>query len=210
MKTGYLLSAVISVSLVFLGVGCWLPSVFSENPRLSGRTDVLEDWGVESGDDPVTDRLAANCVSDQCLAVEGLEYPVAVLPDKVRAALESALDNLYLVVATHEAGLKKHGAVRPFAMVVRAEELHVVAVKSLFDKYGLRVPDNQYLGNVQPAETLSGSCRESARVEAENVKAYREEILPTVKGYPDLERVLGNVVGASEEIHLAAFDVCVN
>jgi hypothetical protein len=58
-----------------------------------------------------------NCVADDCLAVEGLEYPVGALSSEAKEALIMALDDEYKALATYDATIGVLGEVRPFSMI---------------------------------------------------------------------------------------------
>jgi len=199
-------------ALAFAGVGCWYPSVKPENPKLSGRTDVLRDyWEVEkSGGGHERDGDASGCLDEECLDIAGLEYPVGELTAGEAAALRAALDEEYRSLAVYDAAVSRHGRIRPFAMIVRAEERHVALIKGLFDKYGLEIPDNKYAGNVQPRETVTEACSAAVKMEEDSATLYRDELLPTVSSRSDIHRAFSLVSSASEMRHLPAFRECVD
>lgn len=153
---------------------------------------------------PATTR---NCVADECLQVENLEYPAATLSEEVTTSLKKALDDEYKAQATYDTVISKFGNVRPFIMIVRAEEQHIAALKSLFDKYGISIPENPYV-NVSIPETVKQACQTGVDAEIENVRLYREDLLPTVSGYQDITAVFTNLMNASETKHLPAFERC--
>lgn len=149
-----------------------------------------------------------NCVADECLLVDGLEYPAQTLPDTVQTALNRALADEYQALATYEAVKKSLGNVRPFVMISRAEEQHIAALKALFDKYGMTVPDNTALGQVAAPSSLRAACQTGVSAEKANAALYRNELLPVVKDYPDITNVFANLLSASENRHLPAFERC--
>lgn len=149
-----------------------------------------------------------NCVAEDCLAVDGLEYPVSVLPEPVAAALKTALDDEYKALATYEAVIAQYGAVRPFIMISRAEERHISALKSLFDKYGIAVPENSYLGKVSTSGMLAEACQTGVDAEVANASLYKDNLMPVVAAYPDITQVFSQLMTASLEKHLPAFERC--
>lgn len=149
-----------------------------------------------------------NCVVDECLFVDGLEYPAGNLTDAAKSALASALDDEYKALATYEAVMVKEGRVRPFVMIARAEEQHVSSLKALFDKYGVAVPENPYAGKVTAPDSMTASCQAGVDAEVANAALYRDTLLPAVKDFADITGVFTNLMNASQERHLPAFDRC--
>ncbi len=58
-----------------------------------------------------------NCLADDCLLVDDVEYPVSVLPAAIQEALAEAINDEYKALATYEAVIAKFGATRPFSMI---------------------------------------------------------------------------------------------
>jgi len=149
-----------------------------------------------------------NCVADDCLAVEGLEYPVGALSSEAKESLIMALDDEYKALATYDATIGVLGEVRPFSMIRRAEEQHIASLKALFDKYGVSVPQNTHIGTVTSPSTLQAACQAGVDAEKANVSLYRGTLLPQVTAYPDLTQVFTHLMDASENRHLPAFERC--
>lgn len=148
-----------------------------------------------------------NCLSDDCLIVEGLDYPVGELSIKVRDALYKAIQDEYKAKAVYEATIDKFGSIRPFSMIVRAEEQHISSLKAIYDKYGLAIPEPEELSLSIP-DTLSEACQIGVNAEIENADLYKKELLPKVSEYPDITFVFNNLMNASQEKHLPAFERC--
>lgn len=153
-------------------------------------------------------QLRRNCLSDDCLAIGDLNYPAGELTENAKSALLKALDDEYKAHATYEEIILKLGSVRPFIMIIRAEEQHVSSLKALFDKYGLTIPENPYTGNITAPTTLVESCSEGVDAEISNVALYKDELLPAVSEYEDITVVFNNLMKASQEKHLPAFQRC--
>lgn len=160
----------------------------------------------QSNDDTPT---AETCVSDSCLEIEDVEYPVSELPENVVVALNKAIDDEYKAHDTYEAVIAKFGQVRPFIMIVRAEETHIASLKALYDKYGMKPPSNPY-ENLKPESTIAENCQVGVEAEIANVKLYKDELLPVVQDYPDISNVFTNLMNASNDKHLPAFQRCAN
>ena len=148
-----------------------------------------------------------NCVSEDCLEVEKLEYPVDELPDSVVQSLNLAIDDEYKARASYEAVMNEIGSVRPFSMIIRAEEQHISSLKALYDKYGLDVPGDPYV-NVEVPSTKAESCAVGVQAEIDNAALYRDTLLPAVADYPDIISVYTNLMNASQDKHLPAFEKC--
>ena len=150
---------------------------------------------------------AQNCVSEDCLKVEDLEYPVDGLPDSVVQALNSAIDDEYKARATYEAVINELVSVRPFSMIIRAEEQHISSLKALYDKYGLDIPVDPYT-NVEVASSKSDNCSVGVQAEIVNAALYRDTLLPVVQDYPDITSTFTTLMDASQDNHLPAFQQC--
>lgn len=171
----------------------------SAGSRASGST------GQATGQTTPTTR---NCVSDDCLAVDGLEYPAGKLPVSVSDAVKSALDDEYKVYSTYNAVVAKIGPVRPFSMIIRAEESHIASLKALLDKYGEQIPANPYEGKITVKDTRQEYCQIGVDAEIANIALYRDDLLKQVTDYPDITTVFTTLMEASRDKHLPAFQKC--
>ena len=149
-----------------------------------------------------------NCLSDDCLLVEDLDYPVEDLPEGVQKALEEAIIDEYKAHATYEAVLDKFGSTRPFSMIIGAEEQHIASLKAIFNKYGLEIPKDTWTGNVVAPESLQQACQTGVDAEIANAGLYEDSLLPSVKDYADITTVFTNLMNASQDKHLPAFEKC--
>ena len=148
-----------------------------------------------------------NCLADDCLLVEGLDYPADELDPEIQEALYKAIQDEYKAKALYEATIDKFGFIRPFSMIVRAEEQHISSLRSIYDKYGLTIPEPESLSLSIP-ESLSDVCQLGVAAEIENVDLYKKELLPKVSKYSDITSVFTNLMNASQEKHLPAFRRC--
>ncbi|HOX41130.1 MAG TPA: hypothetical protein PK263_02970 [bacterium] len=151
---------------------------------------------------------AENCTGDSCLSVEGLEYPAGQLPAAVSTAVKSALDDEYKAYSVYDAVIAKIGSVRPFSMIIRAEESHIASLKSILDKYGETIPANPYPGKVTVEDTLKENCQIGVDAEIANVALYKDQLLPEVAAYSDITAVFNNLMNASNDKHLPSFEKC--
>ena len=150
----------------------------------------------------------ANCLADDCLLVDDLEYPVAELASGAKEALDEAINDEYKALSTYEAVISKFGALRPFSMIKGAEEQHIASLKAVYDKYGLTAPKNTWPSQVTAPATLQQACQIGVEAEIANAKLYEEKLLPMVSNYEDIELVFTNLMNASIQKHLPAFEKC--
>lgn len=158
--------------------------------------------------DTSSDVRTKNCLAEDCLLVDGLEYPVGTLPSDVKLTLDTALDDEYKAYSTYQAIIDKLGSARPFSMIIDAEEAHIAQLKSLYSKYGETPITNQYLGKIVSPSTLIESCRAGVDAEVANGDLYETRLLPIVTEYPDISQVFTNLMNASIQKHLPAFERC--
>ncbi len=149
-----------------------------------------------------------NCLADDCLAIEDLKYPVSELSSEAKVALEKAIDDEYKALSVYESVIKKFGSVRPFSMIKGAEEQHIASLKNLFDKYGLKAPANTWTNKISIPATLQESCQIGVDAEIANAALYNNELLPAVTSYEDITLVFTNLMNASQQKHLQAFERC--
>lgn len=149
-----------------------------------------------------------NCIADGCLLVDNLDYPVGQLSQSVKDVLIEAINDEYKAYSVYDAVIKKLGSVRPFSMVIRAEEQHISMLKSVFDKYGMAIPENTWLKKITAPSTLQQACQTGVDAEIANAALYRDKLLPVVTSYPDITQVFQNLMNASQEKHLPAFEKC--
>lgn len=149
-----------------------------------------------------------NCLADDCLLVSDLEYPAGELSVEVRDALEDAINDEYMALATYQSVRAKFGNVRPFSMIQGAEEQHIASLKALYDKYGLQVPENTWSTKVTTPASLQEACQVGVDAEIANAALYREKLLPVVTEYEDITGVFTTLMNASQQKHLPAFERC--
>jgi len=166
---------------------------------------------LSSSNNPISNKAQMNrnnCLSDDCLFVDDLEYPVGDLTQEAKNALVKAIDDEYKAVSTYQKIIEKFGMVRPFPMIENAEEQHIASLKAVFDKYGLTIPENNWMEKINIPNTFKQACQTGVDTEISNAKLYREELLPVVKDYEDITIVFTNLMEASEQKHLTAFEKC--
>ncbi|MFA6553639.1 MAG: hypothetical protein WCT27_04385 [Patescibacteria group bacterium] len=169
-------------------------------------TTISNTSATNSATETITEQ---NCVADDCLLVNGLEYPASTLPEAVITALGKAIDDEYKARATYEAVIEKLGSIRPFSMIIRAEEQHISSLKAIYDKYGVAIPADPYNPDtLDIPDTVASSCNLGVDAEIANAALYRDELLSEVSTYPDIVAVFENLMNASQDKHLPAFRKC--
>jgi len=148
------------------------------------------------------------CLADDCLEVDNLNYPVGELPPAVKQALDEAIMDEYKALAVYQAIIAKFGQVRPFSMIKGAEEQHIASLKSIYDKYGQKIPTDKGIAKLIIPNTIKESCQMGVEAEIANATLYREKLMPAVVEYDDITRVFSNLMNASQLKHLPAFERC--
>ena len=201
----------IGIGLVMLAAGALGGYALSERgigDPYGGRPErgagMMRDYGA-----PASGKGAsrAACVADGCLAVADLQYPAGDLPRSVQDALAAALADEYKARATYEAIIGQYGAVRPFSMIIRAEEMHISSFKALFDKYGIAVPADA-TGAIQVPPSIAAACAAGVAAKTANAALYDTQLIPAASAYPDIISVFTNLRDASQTRHLPAFERC--
>jgi hypothetical protein len=123
-------------------------------------------------------------------------------------ALTLAIDDEYKARETYAEVIETHGDVQPFTNIIRAEEQHISSLQKLFQTYGLLVPENGWVDAITVTESISEMCAQGVQAEIENAALYREQLLPAVEAYPDVVQVFRNLMNASQNNHLPAFERC--
>lgn len=125
--------------------------------------------------------------------------------ETVKAMVESIEDE-YKSRAFYQAVIDKFGEVRPFSNIVNAEAKHAEMWKSIFAKYGLEVPRDNYAGNMEAPENMKAACEAGIEGEIANIEMY-DNFLTFVKE-ADIRAAIAKLRTASKERHLPAFQRC--
>lgn len=148
------------------------------------------------------------------LAVANPAAPVAIenltpgdLSESEAEALQMALDDEYRAWAVYEQVIDDFGAVRPFTSIQKAEENHIAALETLFERYGLEVPANEWAGSIASFDTLAEACEAGVQAEMDNAGLYAQ--LFEMVDNPDIIQVFTSLQNASQTKHLPAFERCV-
>lgn len=121
-------------------------------------------------------------------------------------ALHRALDDEYHALAVYQSVIVAFGPVEPFVEITAAEQRHIEALSNQFNKHGLPIPENPWIGQIPPFESVQQACLASAQAEIDNAALY-DQIFSQVAD-PSLIRVFTNLRNASLENHLPQFEAC--
>jgi hypothetical protein len=116
--------------------------------------------------------------------------------------LTYAIEDEYLAQARYENVISKFGAGRPFTNILRAETMHIAAVKPLFEMYNVPLPENDARNYLAEPATLSDAFRAGITGEINNINMYNAFLKQNIPS--DVRAVFTALRNASER-HLAAF-----
>lgn len=140
------------------------------------------------------------------LVLSAAGFATSPLKPGDKQALDEAIADEYKARAFYRATLDRFGEIRPFSNIVNAETRHAEMVANLFVKYGLPVPEDTYMGNIEAPESLLAACEAGVRSEIENKELY-DRLLPNVSE-PDIRATLERLRDSSQNNHLPAFQRC--
>jgi len=122
------------------------------------------------------------------------------------AALAEALQDEFKSRATYRRVIAAFGPVQPFVNIEASEGRHITALISLYERYGLEPPTEEWEGRIEAPASVTAACEAAIRGEEENAAMY--ERLLAVVDEPDVRAVLLRLRSASQERHLPAFRRC--
>lgn len=129
------------------------------------------------------------------------------LSDEVIAALTDGIMDEYNAYNTYQVVINQFGPLIPFSRIQQSEAQHIAALETLFNRYGLDVPEATAIDETLTFDSLSAACEIAAQAEINNFDLY-DEMLETVADYPDMVQVMTQLRDASEYRHLPAFERC--
>lgn len=127
----------------------------------------------------------------------------------LEAVLTEAIDDEYKARAIYQLVLDQYGDIAPFTNIAAAEGRHIEALLSLFEKYNIPVPADEWPAKAEAPGSLLEACETGVSAEIENAAMY-DKLLSAAADYPDVQAVLKNLQRASQENHLPAFQRCVD
>lgn len=131
---------------------------------------------------------------------------MSVLSEAERQALHEALDDEYRAFATYDQVIRDFGPERPFINIRDAEARHIEALRALFRRYQLDIPESTWPARVPRYASIREACEDAIEGEIGNVALFERLMQSTRR--PDILTVFGNLQRASQEHHLPAFRRC--
>jgi len=93
--------------------------------------------------------------------------------------------------------------VRPFTNIRDAEARHIGALRSLFERYGLPMPPNPWIGRTPHFADTHAAYEAGVEAESANADLYDRLMRSTTR--KDILAVFARLRRASQERHLPAF-----
>jgi hypothetical protein len=134
------------------------------------------------------------------------EMTLSELSESEAEALRMALNDEYKAWSVYGQVINDFGAVRPFTNIQKAEQQHIDALVTLFHRYGVDVPANEWPGTVPTFGTRAEACAAGVQAEIDNAALY-DKLFGMVDN-PDIIQVFTSLQQASETKHLPAFQRC--
>ena len=128
------------------------------------------------------------------------------LTDAEIEVLNEAIDDEYRSWATYDQVIADFGEVPPFINIRDAEARHINALRSLFERYQVSLPENKWLGKVDRYPSLQAACEAGVAAEVANGEMYERLLMATDR--EDILSVLRALCDASQHRHLPAFQRC--
>ena len=152
-------------------------------------------------------RIYASLTAIVFLATAACATQSGALGSRTEEALLRALDDERHAQAIYQAVMDRHGEIRPFSNIIRAEERHELFLLDLFKKYEVAVPQDPWPARALEApDTVRESCAQAVEAEKANLDMY-DELLELVEE-PDIRDIFKRLRDASKERHLPAFKRC--
>jgi hypothetical protein len=121
-------------------------------------------------------------------------------------ALNLALNDEFHALAVYQSVMATFGEVEPFVEIAVSEQRHIDALINQFNKHGLLVPENPWIGNVPTYDSLQQACQAGVEAEIANTDLYDK--LFSMTDDPRLTQVFTNLSSASWNSHLPQFEAC--
>jgi hypothetical protein len=116
--------------------------------------------------------------------------------------LTYSIEDEYFARGYYSFVIEKFGEIVPFNNIVKAEELHIMAVKSLFPTYPLSIPSDKANDYITAPLSIKEALEVAEQIEIENIAMYErflKENLPE-----DVKEIFTGLRNGSQN-HLQAF-----
>lgn len=120
--------------------------------------------------------------------------------------LQAAIVEEYMAYNTYNEIINEYGQVVPFSRIVNAEQKHAEALLRLADNYSVAIPENVGQTFDISYTNLVEACQVGVQVETMDAADLQKMISETEN--PNLIRVYTNLMNASLNKHLVAFEAC--
>jgi hypothetical protein len=118
-------------------------------------------------------------------------------------ALTYAIQDEYLAQARYDTIIAKFGSILPFTQIKSAEQRHISALLTLFNKYNVKVPEDNAKQYTKEPGTLKEAFQAGVEGEVDNIAMYNK--LVAIPALPQDVKAVMNQLGAASQNHLAAF-----
>ncbi|MEH7436927.1 DUF2202 domain-containing protein [Neobacillus drentensis] len=118
-------------------------------------------------------------------------------------ALIYAIQDEYLAQARYDSIIAKFGAIRPFTQIKAAEQRHISALLPLFQKYNIKLPEDNAKQYTKTPNTLKEAFQAGVDGEIDNIAMYNK--LASAAGIPQDVKAVMQRLGSASQNHLAAF-----
>lgn len=118
-------------------------------------------------------------------------------------ALTYALQDEYLAQARYDTIIAKFGSIRPFTQIKSAEQRHISALLSLFERYNIKIPEDNAKQYTKAPGSLKEAFQAGVEGEVNNIAMYNK--LVSIPNLPQDIKVVLKQLGDASQNHLAAF-----
>ncbi len=125
----------------------------------------------------------------------------------LKEILDEALLDEIKARDTYRGIIEAFGPVRPFINIVEAEQRHMDALLSLYERHGIPLPAFPDPDDVELPGGIEEACGTGVAAELDNIALYDRLVAAT--DLPDVRSVLQRLQAASRDHHLPAFQHCV-
>lgn len=140
--------------------------------------------------------------------LKGLRVNPAYNEPILHQVLRIAVYDEFHAFETYNAVIQKFGSVYPFVNIVEAEQRHYAELIPLFEKYGVEIPVNNWVQQIELPDMLVECCEIGVAAEVDNILMYNNLLQYTQEA--DIKDTLYRLQAASYNNHLPAFRQCVS
>ncbi len=199
---------VLSIAGLALMVGaCTSSAIESTTTTAPVTTTTTELDAAVASQAPSPDVIAnAEALLEDCVICDDVEYAGPLTADEAQGLL-LALNDEYHAEAVYQQVLDDFGDdVRPFSNIIVAEQRHQTSLLGIFEEYGLAVPTNPWMAEIDEFESIADAC--VLGVEAEIINATLYDYLYSTTDRAEIITVYEQLQAASNDKHLPAFERC--